>query len=157
MMSAPEVMWSARSASGAALAERVPHIGSIPCDCFVQVQEDASDGGPGGQFGGIQVLWRRSCADAQELRRSVFVLLILRQMLRGKLLQKVSLRRQGSTLQDLTIGVAQARRRVLAALPHDALGQGASGLDIRRIVEQDQGLLRSVRPRTLNGAFLARW
>src|SRR6185369_11596687 len=38
----------------------------------------------------------------------------------------------------------------------EPLCEGARGLDIRWVIEQDQGLLRRVRTRAFHGAFLAR-
>ena len=50
---------------------------------------------------------------------------------------------------------SEAGIRVASGFLHDARGEGAGGLDVGRVVEQHEGLLRDVRAGPLGGAFLA--
>src|SRR6185437_3914667 len=43
----------------------------------------------------------------------------------------------------------------IPSFAQDPRGEGPGGLDVTRVVEEDEGLLRDVRPAPFGGAFLA--
>ncbi len=59
------------------------------------------------------------------------------------------------TLQGLAPSPRQPSWRVAAALLQDACGERPGRFDVRRIVQQHEGLLRDVRPVAVGGALLA--
>ena len=62
----------------------------------------------------------------------------------------------GGARKDQSERPVEPSPRVGASLADQAGGQAAGGLDVGRVVQQDEGLEWRVRPRSLDDAFLAR-
>ena len=124
---------------------------SVPRDRLVQVQDHAGDARPGGQLGGVDVLRRRArrrrpAASSPPSASGAYSVRCFVEQLRQHLRLLGRRRRARGALRT------PRRSAPSASLPpsrDDPLGEDAGRLDVGRVVQQHQRLLRRVRPRPL--------
>src|SRR5690606_3592548 len=123
--------------------------GSISRDGLVQVEEDARDRRPGGDLDRLRAIGLRRLSHREKLRSALGI--------RGPG-GAMSLEEIGEDRDLVRLGLARRRppespadpRLVrVSAIGEDPRGEDASRLDVGRVVEENESLLRDVRTRAL--------
>jgi len=114
--------------------------GSISCDEFVQVQEDAANSRPGAalkRIAALDLTWEHRCRSAWVVGQKGALPLVIRT-------ETLFFARLGWTAQGQLKGTLDSVLDASVRLAQNTIGEGLGGLGEDRIVQQRQGLERSI-------------
>ncbi len=121
----------------------------------MEVEKGACDVGPCGEVGGVDSGRGLPLAGGDEGAGGFGVGAVIGALPLEEAGQGLELGGGRLPLEGLVPCPADARDVVAGGIAEDASGEGLGGLDVRRVVEEDEGLLGDVGAGAVGGAFLA--
>ena len=123
----------------------------------MEIEQGSADARPGGELGSGRIRINRIEPDLKQGVCGVRVCLEALRLIPIELGHDCGFLFRGLSRERLAEGPANSQDRIVPRLSLDAFGEGAGGLDIGGVVEQNQGLQRCVGSDPISSTLLAGW